>query len=129
MVTLATAGPALLCCGDLLGAQRKRLREHVAQVDAAARETYVLDKSLDTIERLVARLHGTVESDKGLMRLVLERGKGRGQRHPILEVLRHLRENHLSFMPQLRDLDKQIVLCLAAVNRARLLLIQQIHRL
>ncbi|KAG1363907.1 hypothetical protein COCNU_11G007340 [Cocos nucifera] len=72
----------------------------MAQLDAAARGTYVLNNDLDTIERLVARLHETVESDKKLVRLGLERG--RGQHHPIEEVVRQLRKNHPSFLHQLR---------------------------
>ncbi|OAY73861.1 UPF0496 protein [Ananas comosus] len=117
------------CCGgggDLLGHPRWQLREHMDQLDAAARGTYVLHHDLDTIERLAARLHATVESDKMLVRLGLERG--RGQRHPIEEVLRHLRKTHPSFRHQLADLDEHICLYLAAINRASSLLLGQIHR-
>ncbi|KAG1364126.1 putative UPF0496 protein [Cocos nucifera] len=98
----------------------------MAQLDTAARRTYVLNNDLDTIERLVAQLHETVESDKKLVRLGLERG--RGQHHPIEGVVRQLRKNHPSFLHQLRDLDEHIYLFFAAVNRARSLLLQQIHR-
>ncbi|KAM0941460.1 hypothetical protein DsansV1_C16g0138911 [Dioscorea sansibarensis] len=122
------AGPVLSCflpTKDLMSDGRRRLREHMARLDAAARGTYVLDNHLDTIECLVARLHATVESDKVLVRLGLERG--RVQRHPIEEVLRQLRKSHPSLLLQLRDLDEHVCLCLAAVNRARLLLLQQIH--
>ncbi|XP_038987314.1 UPF0496 protein At3g19330-like [Phoenix dactylifera] len=122
----AAAAAVCLPTGDLLAGRRRQAREHMAQLDAAARGTYVLDKDLDTIERLVARLHETVESDKKLVRLVLERG--RGQRHPIEGVVRQLRINHPSFLYQLRDLDEHICLFFLAVNRARSLLLQQIHR-
>ncbi|KAG1363316.1 putative UPF0496 protein [Cocos nucifera] len=121
------AGPAIcLPPADLLAGPRRRAREHMAQLDAAARGTYVLNNDLDTIERLVARLHETVESDKKLVRLGLERG--RGMRHPIEEVLRQLRKNHPSFLHQLDDLDEHICLFFAAVNRARSLLLWQIHQ-
>ncbi|XP_038971958.1 UPF0496 protein At3g19330-like [Phoenix dactylifera] len=120
------AGPAVcLLPGDLLAGPRRRAREHMAQLDAAARGTYVLNNDLDTIERLVARLHETVESDKKLVRLGLERG--RGMRHPIEEVLRQLHKNHPCFLHQLEDLDEHICLFFAAVNRARSLLLRQIH--
>ncbi|XP_073117871.1 LOW QUALITY PROTEIN: UPF0496 protein At3g19330-like [Elaeis guineensis] len=121
------AGPAMcLAPVDLLAGPRRRAREHMAQLDAAARGTYVLNNDLDTIERLVARLHETVESDKKLVRLGLERG--RGMRHPIEEVLRQLRKNHPSILHQLEDLDEHICLFFAAINRARSLLFQQIHQ-
>lgn len=122
------AGPFLSCflpTKDLMSDGRHRLREHMARLDAAARGTYVLDNHLDTIESLVARLHATVESDKALVRFLLE--SGRVQRHPIEEVLRQLRKSHPSLILQLGDLDEHVCLCFAAVNRARLLLLQHIH--
>ncbi|KAH0461662.1 hypothetical protein IEQ34_009237 [Dendrobium chrysotoxum] len=129
LLAVAAMGPVALCCGgsDVLAGRRRHLRERMSGTDAAARETYVLDKHLSTVERLVARLHATVESDKVLVRLGLERG--RGQIHPIQEVVRQLRKNHSSFRHQLTDLDEHVCLCLAALNRARYLLLQQIHRL
>lgn len=129
LLAVAAIGPVSFCCGgtDVLAGRRRLLRERMTGTDAAARETYVLDKHLSTVERLVARLHATVESDKVLVRLGLERG--RGQIHPIQEVVRQLRKNHSSFRHQLTDLDEHICLCLAALNRARYLLLQQIQRL
>ncbi|PKU74425.1 UPF0496 protein At3g19330 [Dendrobium catenatum] len=129
LLAVAAMGPVALCCGgsDVLAGRRRHLRERMSGTDAAARETYVLDKHLSTVERLVARLHATVESDMVLVRLGLERG--RGQIHPIQEVVRQLRKNHCSFRHQLTDLDEHVCLCLAALNRARSLLLQQIHRL
>ncbi|KAJ6794466.1 Uncharacterized protein M6B38_232795 [Iris pallida] len=127
LAALVAAGPAI-CRGDLLGRQRQQMREHMARVDTAARETYVLSNNLATIERLVARLHATVESDKVLVRLGVERARGsKGQHHPIQEVLRHLHKNQPSFLHQLNLLDEHICLCLAAVNRSRSLLLQHIH--
>ncbi|PKA60391.1 UPF0496 protein [Apostasia shenzhenica] len=121
---LALAVAPCFCSGDLLAGSRRRLRERMAETDAAARETYVLDNNLNTVERLVARLHATVESDKVLLRMGMERG--RAQRHPIQEVVRQLRKNHLSFRNQLTDLEEHVCLCLAALNRARYLLLRQI---
>ncbi|KAK8926114.1 UPF0496 protein [Platanthera zijinensis] len=129
LLAVAAVGPAACCCngGDLLASQRRQLRERMEDTDAAARETYVLDNHLKTAERLVAKLHATVESDKGLVRLGLERGPG--QIHPIQEVVRQLRKNSSSFRHQLTDLDEHVCLCLAALNRARYLLLRQIHDL
>ncbi|CAL5027673.1 unnamed protein product [Urochloa decumbens] len=107
------------CCP--LAASMKRLQKHMDRLDATARGTYVLNNDVATIERLVGRLHATVESDKMLIRLGLERG--RGQHHTIEEVVRQLRKNHPSLLRQLADLEEHICLYFAAVNRARVLLV------
>lgn len=105
---------------------RRRLDEHIAQLDAAAKGTYVLNNDLDTIGRLVARLHEAVEGDKRLVRLGLARGK---ERYPIQGVVEQLRKNMLSFVDQVKDLEEHIFLCFATVNRARSLLLQEINNL
>lgn len=94
----------------------------MAQLDAAAKGTYVLNSDLHTIERLVARLHTAVDGDKLLVRLGLESGK---DRHHIQEVLKQLRKNHQSFIHQLKDLEEYICLCFNTVNRARATLLRQ----
>uniref|UniRef100_A0A0E0KQ68 Cathepsin propeptide inhibitor domain-containing protein n=1 Tax=Oryza punctata TaxID=4537 RepID=A0A0E0KQ68_ORYPU len=123
ITVLLAAAPACVasrgsCCPA--AASMKRLQQHMDRLDAAARGAYVLNNDVDTIERLVGRLHATVESDKLLVRLGLERG--RGQHHTIEEVVRQLRKNHPSLLRQLTDLEEHICLYFAAVNRARLLL-------
>ena len=111
------------CCP--LAASMKRLQKHMDRLDATARGTYVLNNDVATIERLVGRLHATVESDKMLVRLGLERG--RGQHHTIEEVVWQLRKNHPSLLRQLADLEEHICLYFAAVNRARLLLVHHLN--
>ncbi|RLM74056.1 hypothetical protein C2845_PM15G07340 [Panicum miliaceum] len=119
----ACAASSSSCCP--LAASMKRLQKHMDRLDATARGTYVLNNDIDTIERLVGRLHATVESDKMLVRLGLDRG--RGQHHTIEEVVRQLRKNHLSLLRQLADLEEHICLYFAAVNRARLLLVHHLN--
>ncbi|XP_059449110.1 UPF0496 protein At3g19330-like isoform X1 [Corylus avellana] len=97
---------------------------HLAQLDAALRGTYVLNNELDTIDRLVARLHNAVDNDKFLIRLGLERGR---EKHPIMEVIKQLGKNHLNFLQLLQDLEEHICLCFNTVNRARALLLQEVH--
>lgn len=105
---------------------RRRLDEHIAQLDAAAKGTYVLNNDLDTIGRLVARLHEAVEGDKRLVRLGLARGK---ERYPIQGVVEELRKNMHGLVDQLVDLEEHVFLCFATVNRARSLLLQEINNL
>ncbi|OEL21046.1 UPF0496 protein [Dichanthelium oligosanthes] len=119
----ACAASSSSCCP--LAASMKRLQKHMDRLDATARGTYVLNNDVHTIERLVGRLHATVESDKMLVRLGLEHGKG--QHHTIEEVVRQLRKNHPSLLRQLADLEEHICLYFAAVNRARLLLVHHLH--
>ncbi|XP_057952424.1 UPF0496 protein At3g19330 [Malania oleifera] len=122
MVALVAAGPlfSALVPSELT----KKELAHIAQLDAAARGAYVLNNDLQTIDRLVARLYTAVEGDKLLVRLGLERGM---DSYSIQEVAKQLRKNHLSFLLQLKDLDEHICLCFATVNRARSLLLRQIH--
>ncbi|KAL6652831.1 hypothetical protein ACP70R_011756 [Stipagrostis hirtigluma subsp. patula] len=128
ITALLAAAPACamsraFCCP--MAATLKRLEKRMDRLDAMARGTYVLNNDVDTIERLVGRLHATVESDKMLVRLGLERG--RGQHHTIEEVVRQLRKNHPSLLRQLTDLEEHICLYFAAVNRARLLLVHHLN--
>ncbi|XXG64228.1 hypothetical protein AAC387_Pa05g2231 [Persea americana] len=102
----------------------KQQLHHISQLDAAAKGTYVLHNDLYTIDRLVARLHATVESDKELIRYGLERGK---DKYPIVEVVKQLRKNHPHFLHQLKDLEEHVCLCFTTVNRARSLLLEEIH--
>lgn len=102
---------------------KKKELSHLAQLDAARRGTYVLHNDLDTIDRLVARLHTEVEGDKLLIRLGLERGK---DKHSIQEVAKQLQKNYVNFQNQLTDLEEHLCLCFAAINRARSLLLQEI---
>ncbi|PUZ47015.1 hypothetical protein GQ55_7G129100 [Panicum hallii var. hallii] len=119
----ACAASSSSCCP--LATSMKRLQKHMDRLDATARGTYVLNNDIDTIERLVGRLHATVESDKMLVRLGLD--CGRGQHHTIEEVVRQLRKNHPSLLRQLADLEEHICLYFAAVNRARLLLVHHLN--
>uniref|UniRef100_A0ACD5UA93 Uncharacterized protein n=1 Tax=Avena sativa TaxID=4498 RepID=A0ACD5UA93_AVESA len=128
MTALLAAAPACAasrgsCCSA--PAWMKRLQQHMDRLDAAARGAYVLNNDVDTIERLVGRLHATIESDKVLVQMGLERG--RGQHHTIEEVVRQLRKNHPSLLRQLADLEEHICLYFAAVNRARLFLVHHLN--
>lgn len=129
-VTVAThALVALVACpmcgtGFLPSSMTRKETVHLAQFDAAAKGIYVLRNDIDTIDRLVARLHATVENDRLLIQLGLERGI---DRYPIQEILKQLRKNRPSFVKQVVDLEEHLFLCFAAINRARSLLLEEIH--
>ncbi|CAL5387301.1 unnamed protein product [Camellia sinensis] len=129
VVAIASHAVVAIVAGPLLPAflpskiSKKELA-HVAQLDAAARGTYVLHNDLNTIDRLVKRLYAGVEDDKLLIHLGLARGR---DRHPIHEVAKQLQKNHRNFLSQLKDLEEHICLCFAAINRARSLLLDEIR--
>ncbi|OMO99279.1 hypothetical protein COLO4_13389 [Corchorus olitorius] len=103
--------------------KRKQLA-NMAQLDAAAKGTFIHNKDLDTIDRLVALLYIAVEGDKQLIRFGLERGR---EIYPIHEVVKHLRSNHDNFLQYLKELEDQICLCFNAVNKFRAKLLNEIH--
>ncbi|PRQ54360.1 hypothetical protein RchiOBHm_Chr2g0176601 [Rosa chinensis] len=122
LAAFVVAGP--LCCS---GSRANKEVAHMKQVDAAAKGTCVLNNDLATIDRLARRLHTAVEGDKLLIRLGLERGAQ--DKHPIQEVLKQLRKSHPNFLHLINELDQHICLCFNTVNRARSLLLQEIHNL
>lgn len=113
-----------VCSAILPSSMTKREEIHVAQLNAAAKGAYVLRNDLDTIDRLVARLRAAVENDRLLIRLGLERGR---DKYSIQEILKQLLRNRPNFVQQLVDLEEHLFLCFAATNRARLLLLREIH--
>ncbi|XP_010270665.2 PREDICTED: UPF0496 protein At3g19330-like isoform X2 [Nelumbo nucifera] len=102
----------------------KKELKHIAQLDATAKGTFVLNNFLDTIDRLVARLHAAIESDKFLISLGLERGK---DSFLIQEVVKQLRKNQPNFLHQLNDLEEHLCLYFTTINKARYSLLQEIH--
>lgn len=77
---------------------RRLLDEHIAQLDAAVKWTYVLNKDVDTIGRLVAGGAGACE------------GKGEVPYPIILGVVEQLRKNMHSLVNQLEDLEEHVFL-------------------
>ncbi|XP_019451553.1 PREDICTED: UPF0496 protein At3g19330-like [Lupinus angustifolius] len=122
ILAFAAAAGAVPVCTSYIPCKKRELAR-LGQLDAAAKGTYVLSNDLDTIDRLVARLHTAIEGDKLLVRLGLERGR---ESYPIQEVLKHLCKNHQHILHQLEDLEEHISLCLYTVNKARSLLFQEI---
>ncbi|KAK9266295.1 hypothetical protein L1049_001817 [Liquidambar formosana] len=123
LVVLVAGGGTFFTTACLPHKFSKKEQAHIAKLDAAAKGIFVLNNDLDTIDRLVGRLHNDVESDKLLIRLGLERGR---DKYSMQEVVKHLRKNHRNFLNHLKDLEEHICLCFAAVNRARSLLLQEI---
>ncbi|CAN8269794.1 unnamed protein product [Cochlearia groenlandica] len=118
----ATAGP--LCSPYLPHSFKKKELTNISQLNAAAKGTFVLNKDLDTIDRLVSRLHTGIENDKDCIRLGLERGR---DVYSVQVIVKQLRKSHLNLSHQLKDLEDHICLWFTNVNKARSLLLQEIH--
>lgn len=94
-----------------------------AQLSEAARVVYALSEHLETVDRLIERLQTTIEGDRRLIQIGLERSSDTG---PTFDVLKHLRKSPGDFLQQLDHLVVDICLWFTTVNKARELLFQQI---
>ncbi|TKY57609.1 UPF0496 protein [Spatholobus suberectus] len=123
------AAPSIV--GGLVGLFVKRARERVRsrsserlceQLDVAAKGVYILINDLDTMSRMVKRLHDEVEHMKVMAGVCVRNGK-----YEILkQVMREFHEHESSFLEQLEELEGHIYLCFLTTNRSRRLLVQQI---
>ncbi|KAL2509096.1 hypothetical protein Fot_32743 [Forsythia ovata] len=102
----------------------KKERAHLAQLNAAAKGACVLHHHLNTIDCLVAQLYTAIEDDKFRIRFGLARDQ---DRHAIQEVLKQLRRNRSNFEQKLMGLEEDLFFCFADINRARSLLLKEIH--
>lgn len=118
-----TIGSALCFICTAVGVDHKGVAG-IAQLEAATRVTYKLDKELATINCLVDKIRGAVDHHKTLIRLGLERGI---EKHPIQWVMKSLQNDLDSFQRRLKDLEIHINLCFITINRARALLLEEIY--
>ncbi|KAL9240475.1 hypothetical protein vseg_014689 [Gypsophila vaccaria] len=103
----------------------KQLAKVSAQLDAAAKGTYILNRDLDTISRLIARLHDELEHTRAGVEFWIGRSQGKFQ-DQASQVARQLRRNDSSFIDQLDELEEHIYLCFMTINRARKLVVKEI---
>ncbi|XP_060206340.1 UPF0496 protein At3g49070 [Lycium barbarum] len=106
----------------------KKLASWSAQLDIAAKGTYILIRDLDTISRLVGRLNDELEDLQAIVRFWLARGGDplQLQLQASGEVARQLKKNYANFVDQLDELEEHLYLCFMTINRARNLVITEI---
>ncbi|KAL0912734.1 hypothetical protein M5K25_018726 [Dendrobium thyrsiflorum] len=119
VVVAAAALPALS------GRCRRRWRRWVSvkwmekagrKVDAAARGAYIVGRDMDTVSRMVRRVHDEVEHRRDVVRLMLRSGElGEMAR----EVVRELEMGEVGFEEQIEELEEHVYLCLLTINRSR----------
>ncbi|XP_043720962.1 UPF0496 protein At1g20180-like [Telopea speciosissima] len=93
-----------------------------AQLDAAAKGVYILNRDLDTMSRLVMKLHNEIEHSKTIAKMCVKNQK----RQMLIEVLRDFKSSESWFLEQLGELEDHVCLCFLTINRARRLVIQEI---
>ncbi|XP_068639531.1 UPF0496 protein At3g49070 [Aristolochia californica] len=125
-VIIFLATPAFLPA-SLQSVSARIMAQVSAQLDAAAKGTYILNRDLDTISRLVARLHNELDHVQAMIRFYLERCDERLD--PGQEVLRQLRKIDSSFSQQLDELEEHLYLCFMTINRARTLAMREVLEL
>ncbi|XP_041018038.1 UPF0496 protein At3g49070 isoform X1 [Juglans microcarpa x Juglans regia] len=124
VITLLVAMPALMVASlELVSA--RGLARAMAQLDAAAKGTYILNRDLDTISQQVARLNDELEHMRAMVKFWIERKEDK-QLQANEEVARQLKKNDCSFREQLDELEEHLYLCFMTINRARNLVVKEI---
>ncbi|XP_076908211.1 UPF0496 protein At3g49070-like [Bidens hawaiensis] len=117
------ATPGIIVATMELGSSREVAKLY-AQLDVAAKGTYILNRDLDTVSRLVARLSDELEHMQASTKFWIKRGHKRIQ--SVEEFGRQLKNNDVSFREQLDELEEHLYLCFMTINRARNLVIKEI---
>ncbi|KAL1309284.1 UPF0496 protein At1g20180-like isoform X1 [Arachis ipaensis] len=99
----------------------KRLCE---QLDVAARGVYILINDLDTMSRMVNRLHNEVEHRRQVADICLKSGNGKFE--ILKQVVREFHDYESNFLDQLEELEEHTYLCFLTINRSRKLVMQEI---
>ncbi|EEF52772.1 conserved hypothetical protein [Ricinus communis] len=104
------------------GVKTRLLEKLCAQLDLAAKGTYILFNDLDTISRLVRSLYNEIEHKKALADLCV-----RSKNAELLkEVVKEFYMHDSFYEEQLDELEEHIYLCFHTINRSRRLVIQEI---
>ncbi|XP_010550544.1 PREDICTED: UPF0496 protein At3g49070 [Tarenaya hassleriana] len=121
---LFIAGPSLLTARFKPAGLTKKLMRTAAQLDIAAKGTYILSRDLDTISRLVSRFNDEVEHARAVAEFWAVRGLDRVRAKE--EVARQMKMTGESLSEQLDELEEHLHLCFMTINRARNLVVREI---
>ncbi|OIW06295.1 hypothetical protein TanjilG_17670 [Lupinus angustifolius] len=128
------AAPAIV--GGLVGLFMKRIKmknenfsttsycERLCdQLDVSTKGIYILINDLDTMSRMVKRLHDEVEHRKMIADVCV---KNIMKSEILKQVMKDFHEHESSFLDQLEELEEHVYLCFLTINRSRTLVMQKI---
>ncbi|XP_078448252.1 putative UPF0496 protein 2 [Wolffia australiana] len=133
VVVLATHAAAIVAMAGVpalfFWARRRRrpwrprqLARLAAQLDLAARGAYIMNRDMETISRMVTRLHDEVEHEKGVLRLFL-----RSRESSVLEEAAESGGAACGGIAgQLDELEEHVYWCLLTIKRTRELVVREV---
>ena len=92
------------------------------QLDVAAKGVYILINDLDTMSRMVNRLHDEVEHRREVADICVKNGKC----EILKKVVREFHDSESNFLDQLEELEEHTYLCFLTINKSRSLVMQEI---
>ncbi|XP_010266985.1 PREDICTED: UPF0496 protein At1g20180-like [Nelumbo nucifera] len=105
-----------------VGLKTSMLARLGAQLDAAAKGVYILNRDFDTISGLMVRLQDEIEHGRVIAGMVVKNQT----RRILKEVVREFQTHESCFLEQLGELEEHVYLCFLTINRARSLVVQEI---
>jgi hypothetical protein len=103
----------------------KSLQRLQEQLDTAAKGTYVLGRDFDTVSHLAARLSDGIDRENSMAMYC----KGMvDEKFQVHEMVMELRRSCCNSRRLADELEEHVGLCLATINRARVLVIEEISK-
>lgn len=104
------------------GMKTSLLEKLCAQLDVAAKGTFIMINDFDTVGRLVRSLYEELEHKKALADMCVVSGNT----ELVKEVVKEFHLHDSNYQEQMDELEEHIYLCFHTINRSRRLVIQEI---